>query len=305
MRPIVSVILPTYNRAETLKRSIDSVLGQTFRDFELIIIDDGSTDETSRILRWWSAHPQIRVFSQPHGGCAKARNSGLTKSRGAYIAFQDSDDEWLPHKLEKSVDTLESAGPHVGVFYSDMLHIKDDLSSVYFRSPDIKPGCLIGERLDYQTFAIGMVSTLTRRECFDTAGWFDESLYRFTDLELLIRLSDLFAFIHCKEPLVKYYYSPDAMSLDREALVSARQYLMEKYRARLETSGHLWVQNLYLTIAKADVEIARLSSELANTRAALEGVKSARSWQLLQRYGRIRTYLSHMARRANSNSDQS
>lgn len=221
MKPAVSIILPTFNRAKTLKRAVDSVLRQTFTDFELIIVDDGSTDETTEVLDAFRDHRQIQIISQFRQGCAKARNVGLSWSRGRYIAFQDSDDEWLPQKLEKSIDLLEASGSNVGVFYSDMRYINADGTSSYFQSPDIKRGLLIDEeRLDYQVGMIGIVSALIRRECFDKTGNFDESLVRFSDLDLFIRLSGHFDFVHCKEPLVRYY-SSNGLSADREALVFA------------------------------------------------------------------------------------
>jgi hypothetical protein len=156
-----------------------------------------------------------------------------------------------------------------------MLYINADGTSSYFQSPDITRGILIDEeRLDYQVNMIGIVSALIRRECFDKAGDFDESLTRFSDLELFIRLSDHFDFVHCKEPLVRYY-SGNGVSADSEALVLARRYLMNKYRQRLEQhQHHLAGQHLHL-------EIDRLSSEIAKLRRS-------RSWRLLQSLNRIR-----------------
>jgi glycosyltransferase involved in cell wall biosynthesis len=289
--PVVSVILPTFNRARTLKRSIDSVLSQTFSDFELIIVDDGSTDETVEALESFRNHPQIRLVSQTRQGVAKARNVGISLSRGRYLAFQDSDDEWLTHKLERSVNTLEDLGSEVGVFYSDMLYINPDGGGAYLQSPDVRQGQLIDEeRLDYQVAGIGVVSALIRRECFDQAGMFNEELSRFSDLELFIRLSDHFQFVRCKEPLVKYY-AGDGISRDREALVSARRYLMEKYRDRLEQNQHhLLSQKLLLKIDTDAAQIERLSLELSNAQAALDKLTSSRSWRLIQMYSRIKNH---------------
>jgi glycosyltransferase involved in cell wall biosynthesis len=289
--PAVTIILPTFNRAATLKRSIDSVLSQTFGDFELIIVDDGSTDETSEVLEAFRNHPRIRLVSQSRQGVAKARNVGIALARGRYIAFQDSDDEWLPHKLERSIKTLEALGPDTGVFYSDMLRIRTDRSGLYLPSPEVQPGLLIDEEsLDYQVAGIGIVSALIRRECFDRIGMFDEKLARFSDLELLIRLSDHFQFVRCQEPLVKYY-AGDGISTDREALISARRYLMEKYRDRLEQNQHhLLSQKLHLKIDADADQIEKLASELARTRAVLDTLTSSRSWRLIQLYSRIKNH---------------
>src|ERR1700733_13391361 len=132
---LVSVVLPTYNRALTLERAIESVLNQTFTDFELIIVDDGSTDETRRILSKYKGLNNVRLISSCRRGCSAARNLGVSLSQGRYIAFQDSDDEWIPDKLAKAVTALENTGPETGVFYSDMLRICTDGSSVDLKSP--------------------------------------------------------------------------------------------------------------------------------------------------------------------------
>lgn len=107
MSPETSIVLPTYNRAETLRRAIGSVLAQTYSEWELIVVDDGSTDATPDID--FSCDPRIRVIRQENAGVAAARNTGLAASRGDYIAFLDSDDEWLPHFLEVSIGYLKSS----------------------------------------------------------------------------------------------------------------------------------------------------------------------------------------------------
>ena len=103
--PAISVIIPTYNREATLERAIKSVLEQNYSDFELIIIDDGSTDDTSKILRKYKK--QIRSFSMLHSGVSAARNFGINKACGEWIALLDSDDYWLPQKLEKQMQWLD------------------------------------------------------------------------------------------------------------------------------------------------------------------------------------------------------
>jgi glycosyltransferase involved in cell wall biosynthesis len=250
MPHLVSVILPTYNRAKTLERGIDSVLNQTFTDFELIIIDDRSTDNTHVILSKYADLSNVRVMSQLRRGCSVARNIGISNAKGRYVAFQDSDDEWVPDKLAKAVAVLEGTGPEVGVFYSDMLRVQADGSSADFRSPDVEQGVLVSETtLDYQVYCIGIQSAVIKRECFDEAGYFDEALPRFIDLELFIRLSDKFRFVHCKEMLVKYH-AEEGISTNRQALVTARRCLLRKYRNRLKQQPHhLAKQYLHVALA--------------------------------------------------------
>ncbi len=250
MRPLVSVILPTYERTSTLERAIESVLRQTFADFELIVVDDTSTDDTPRILRRYAGLANVRVMSQRRRGCSVARNIGIRAARGRYVAFQDSDDEWVPDKLATAVAALEGTGPDTGVFYSDMLRIQRDGRCADFRAPEVEPGVLVDERtLDYQVYGIGIQSAVIKRACFDDAGDFDEALPRFIDLELFIRLSDRFRFVHCRQMLV-HYYDVDGISTDRQARVVARRNLLRKYRSRLRRHPHHLAQQ-YVLLARA------------------------------------------------------
>jgi glycosyltransferase involved in cell wall biosynthesis len=104
--PLVSVIMPTFNRADTIRRAIRSVQAQTFTNWELIVVDDGSTDNTVALIE--GRHPRLKLIRQENQGTAGARNAGLSASAGSYIAFLDSDDEWLPHHLELCVSFLEA-----------------------------------------------------------------------------------------------------------------------------------------------------------------------------------------------------
>ncbi|HZP39157.1 MAG TPA: glycosyltransferase family A protein [Methylomirabilota bacterium] len=244
------MILPTYNRASTLDRSIRSVLNQTFRDFELIIVDDGSTDESRKILERYATRPFVRVIPSRHRGCSVARNLGVSASSAPLVAFQDSDDEWRPDKLEKAVAVLTGAGDEVGVFYSDMTRVHDDGSLRAWRSPDVVRGVLVSETtLDYQHVGIGIQSAVIRRTCFARSGLFDEALPRFIDLDLFIRLSDHFGFHHSDAALVRYYAGGE-ISRDPGALVTARHHLIAKYRERLRAHRH-HLAHQYLLLAQA------------------------------------------------------
>jgi glycosyltransferase involved in cell wall biosynthesis len=242
--------MPTYNRAGTLDRAIRSVLDQTFRDFELVITDDGSTDESRRILERYCGLTNVRVVSSTHRGCSAARNLGVTASTAPLVAFQDSDDEWLPNKLEEAVTALSSAGSGVGVFYSNMIRVHEDGTFSDWRSPDMCRGVLISEStLDYQAMGIGIQSAVIKRTCFAQAGLFDEALQRFIDLDLFIRLSERFDFHHHGKALVKFY-AGGGISRDTQALVRARRYLIAKYRKRLRVERH-HLAHQYLFLADA------------------------------------------------------
>ena len=253
-RPLVSVVLPTHDRAKTLPRAIASVLDQSLSDFELIVVDDRSTDETGAVLRRY-ADPRLRVMSvgdagSLRGGCAAARNAGIRASRGAYVAFQDSDDEWRRDKLERAVAMLEGTAAETGVFYSDMLRVEMNGSRRELCAPEVSPGVLVDDAtLDYQVLGIGVQSAVIKRACFERLGLFDEALPRFVDLDLFIRFGDRFRFVHAAEPLVTYHAGP-GISTNAEARVAARRYLLAKYRRRLAPPAH-HLAGQYLCLAVA------------------------------------------------------
>ena len=127
-KPTVSVIIPTYNRAHLIDRSIQSVLNQTYQDFELIVVDDRSTDNTEDIIRQFrEKDKRIKYIKHDKNkGGSAARNTRIKNSVGKYIVFQDSDDEWFPEKLEKQMKIFETASLEVGVVYTGFWRIKDN-----------------------------------------------------------------------------------------------------------------------------------------------------------------------------------
>src|SRR5215207_4189569 len=142
--PAVSVVLPTYNRAPLLGRSIRSVLGQSYGDFELLVIDDGSTDGTAGVVAAFG-DPRVRYVPLARNtGAGAARNVGIRMSRGRFMAFQDSDDEWLPSKLAKQLSAFGRGPSGLGVVYSDMRRVWGDGTETYLAAPDVLPGRLVG-----------------------------------------------------------------------------------------------------------------------------------------------------------------
>lgn len=142
--PEVSIIMPTFNRADTIGRAVDSIRNQTFRDWELIIVDDGSTDGTAGAVS--GVDDRIKVVQQENHGCYAARNTGLRIGTGRYITFMDSDDEWLPHFLEITIGFLSaSATDHVIMteFFEDFgsgPELRHDFHEVAVRFADGKAG---------------------------------------------------------------------------------------------------------------------------------------------------------------------
>jgi glycosyltransferase involved in cell wall biosynthesis len=123
--PEVSVVIPTYNRAKVLSRAVKSVLNQGYRDFEIIVVDDGSTDNTEQVVGAFDKQQVKYVRHEKNMGPAAARNTGIGHANGKYIAFQDSDDEWFPQKLGRQVEILETASDRVGGVYTGFWRIRN------------------------------------------------------------------------------------------------------------------------------------------------------------------------------------
>ncbi len=237
-KPLVSIILPTYNRGHLLRRAIESVLHQTYENFELIVVDDASVDDTEDVLTSIRDSRLKFIRHDVNRGGGGARNTGIQAARGELIAFQDSDDEWLPSKLELQVGVLEGAPAKVGVVYSGFWCVDEGKRSylpsakISTRSGYIHNGLL---RKNFVTTP----SILTRKECLLRVGLFDESLPRLQDWDLVIRLSRDYEFICIDEPLLTSYISSDSISRDDKAFIEAQQLIFEKYNAEFKNAGIL------------------------------------------------------------------
>jgi len=224
----VSVIIPTYNGAHLLDRAIQSVLNQTYQDFEIIVVDDASTDNTEGLVK---SFDDGRIQYNRHEvtkGAAAARNTGIKIARGDYIAFQDSDDEWLPEKLEKQIKVFVDASSNVGVVYTGFWRIKNN-KKVYIPFSRItqKEGNI--HRSLLETNFIGTPAAMVKTECLSRLGTFDERLPRLQDWELWIRISKYYCFKCIDEPLVISYYQPGSISSDRNALIRAHKLILETH----------------------------------------------------------------------------
>lgn len=231
--PTVSVVLPTYNRADSLPEAIDSVVDQTYEDFELIVVDDGSTDGTESIVEDVDDERVQYVGFEENRGANVARNAGIEAAEGRYIAFQDSDDRWCPRKLEQQVARMDSTSDEVGVVYTGWLRVSDE-NRTYRPSRDraMRSGDIHDELL-HGNF-VTTPATLVRRECFEVAGRFDEQLPRLQDWELWLRISEHFEFELIDEPLVEKDVEADAVSIsgDPDRYLDAMARILEKHRDR-------------------------------------------------------------------------
>ncbi len=240
--PAVSVILPTYNRADTLPRAVKSVLAQTFGDYELLIIDDGSTDRTPSVVEQLE-DPRIRYIRLARNrGVSAARNRGFSEARGEFIAFLDSDDEWLPRKLERQVDLLRQAPDSVGMAYSGALNVHPGgRRSEYLPRDggDLLPVLLIHNVIH------ATPSVLLRRAVVHAVGDFDETLPAIEDYDYWLRVAKRSQIAVISEPLVVCHDQdlPDRKSRDTDANLAAREQFYRKHGESMRRAG---VAHLFL-----------------------------------------------------------
>lgn len=183
MTSLVSVIIPTYNRARAMCDAVDSVLAQTFTGFELIVVNDGSTDDTAEALA--SYGDCIHFINQPNRGVSAARNTGIVASRGELIAFLDSDDAWLPHKLQAQVDFF-AANPAVMWQQTEEIWIRNGKRVNPKKRHQKLQGRIFMESLEL--CLISPSAVMLRRKVLDEFGLFDESLPACEDYDLWLRI---------------------------------------------------------------------------------------------------------------------
>lgn len=237
--PAVSVVLPAYNREASIAAAIQSVLRQSWRDFELIVVDDGSTDATLARAREMS-DPRLRVIASPrNAGPSAARNRGLAEARGDWIAFQDSDDEWLPEKLERQMRRLRDRGMGDIAAYCGMLISSAPGQEAAARlAPRYVPGpelARVEGDLSEALLARSLISTQTlmaRRAVLTRIGGFDTTLSALEDWDCALRLSDHGSFAFVDAPLVIQTFSANSLTRELQLWAAARRRILDKHEAR-------------------------------------------------------------------------
>src|SRR5262245_61752725 len=208
--PAVSVAIPAYNAARYLAEAIDSVLAQTFTDLEIVVVDDGSTDDTPEVLQQYK--PPVRWIRQLNLGLSGARNRGVLESRAPLVAFLDADDVWVPTKLEQQVREL-SGRPEFGVAYSAFIEGSADLKPIGVTSRG-RTGVILPDLLTRGNI-VGTPSTVVcRRFLFDQRGGFDPRLSQCHDWDMWIRLATVAKFLYLTEPLIIHRRHETNMSRD-------------------------------------------------------------------------------------------
>jgi glycosyltransferase involved in cell wall biosynthesis len=226
--PAVSVVIPAYNAAWCVAKAIDSVLAQEGAGYEIVVVDDGSTDDTPAVLAHYG--DAVRVVRQRNQGLSAARNAGIRAARGEFVAFLDADDWWLPGKLGKQMELMRTR-PEVG-FSSTAARVEDPEGRLLnlWAAPQWQGAFVVhlfGSNADVAGSGSAVVA---RRALFERVGGFDETLRSLEDIDMWMRLAAVTDYACLDEPLVVILKRPGSMSRNLEMMRNAAVQVMRKNR---------------------------------------------------------------------------
>ncbi|MBW2646296.1 MAG: glycosyltransferase [Deltaproteobacteria bacterium] len=271
--PKVSIIIPVYNGERYIAQAIESALTQTYRKFEIIVVNDGSTDNSYEKIKPFL--PSVKYIFQENQGVAAARNTAIKNSSGEFIAFLDQDDLWLPEKLELQVDYLLH-NPDVGLVHSNMSYINEEGKSIQreFDFPSRIAGRCFGELFIKNKIAI--LTVLLRRDCLDKVGLFNVQFSGVDDYDLLLRVSRYYPVWHINQSLAGYRLHGSNTSRDWLGITLTRlriiESLLETYPQIRSELGKKTVSDRLFQLY---CEVARQHSHQNKHKAAIEYWKKA------------------------------
>ncbi len=245
--PLVSVIIATYNRVSLLNNAIVSVINQTYSNLEIIVVDDGSTDGTGDFVEQFGS--KIQYFFKNNGGVSSARNYGIKKSSGELIAFLDSDDEWLPEKIEKQISFL-CANPDFGMVLCDCNFIDSNrkITSRTFRRIELPHDGHIPEHVFKSPYLIPS-TVLVRKHVLDDTGLFDENIRTAEDLDLHLRIAWKYKIGLLTEPLTCCMSGHEGLSM-LSRTYDDHVYVLERFaKKHLDGRGNKGLIASYISAA--------------------------------------------------------
>ncbi len=266
----ISVVIPSYNRRHTLERALQSVFDQTSRADEVILVDDGSTDDSSEMVR--RQYPGVIVLKQPNLGVSAARNHGIARARGEWIALLDSDDSWLPHKIDQ-IRKAHEQQPDFVLYHSDEIWIRRGVRVNPMQKHRKSGGWIFEQCLPL--CAISPSAAVIRKSTLDSLGAFDENLPACEDYDLWLRLCHQFPVHHVAQALVTRHAGHDDQ-------LSQQHPVMDRFRIRA-LHRLLTTQDLCPEFRQAAV--ATLSSKLE---ILLNGAAKHENQPLIEEFGPLR-----------------
>lgn len=224
---MVSVIIPSYNREKTIERAVMSVLNQTYKDLELIVVDDCSKDNTVEVLKSIKDDRLKIIRLEKNSGACVARNVGIENAQGDYIAFQDSDDEWLLDKLEKQMAIFEKEKVDLVFCAFNRFGLGKNLTC-----PKLSEG-IVERKTLLEDSRISTQTLIGKKECFENVK-FDPEMPRLQDYDITIRLSKKYSIYFVNEPLVNMYVQNDSISKNKNKMIRAETIIFSKYKDDIE-----------------------------------------------------------------------
>jgi glycosyltransferase involved in cell wall biosynthesis len=238
--PLISVVIPTYNRATLLSRAIRSVLAQSLQQFELLIVDDNSPDDTAAAVNAFGDERIRYIRHDRNRGSSGARNSGIRNARTEYVAFLDDDDEYLPHTLSETYEAFQRLPESVGYVIGGICVVKDSAQGEEVLGEHFPPACnFAGREQNYLAFLRQIPFATSngvtfRRSAFDTAGFFDEQLRAAVDRDIFIRFARYFDYFTIRKILVRVHKHVGAQLTDLSPKrVVAYEMIAEKHKEAL------------------------------------------------------------------------
>ena len=224
--PKITIVIPAYNSLPYLPQTMGSVFSQTLTDFEIIVVNDGSIDETEKYVSQIE-DPRVKLVSQSNQGLAGARNTGIDHAQGEYIAFLDDDDLWESTKLEKQLRVLEE-NPEVGLVYTWVAYIDEQAQFTGRTFKNCVEGHVWKELTAHNIVECGSVP-MVRRSCFEACGMFDRNLgSAVEDWDMWLRIATCYSFKVVKEPLVYYRQRSTSSSKNWQAMSKSFHLVIEK-----------------------------------------------------------------------------
>ncbi len=255
--PKVTVVIPAYNAIGYIAETMETLLAQTYQDFEVVVVNDGSTDDTPQwVSKLSQKEPKVRLISQANKGLPGARNTGIKESRGEYIAILDADDLWESTKLQKQVDSLDS-NPEAGLCYT-WTALADDQGKATGRVVASHAEGNVWEQLTEMNIVCCGSTPMIRRHCFETVGFFSEDLRFSEDWDMWLRIAAQYSFVVVKEPLIRYRQHLNNMSKKCPEMLETSRVLIERNFASAPTE-YLHLRNrsygcIYLYLAWKAIE---------------------------------------------------
>lgn len=285
--PLVSIITPTYNRADFLKQTIESVLAQSYKNIEHVIIDDGSTDNTKALIEKYLDTGKVRYFYQDNSGQSVARNKGLKEAEGDFVCFLDSDDYFLPKKVEQQIQAFQN-NPTVDLAYGDYIFVDANGSTLNEENMTRYSGNITRELL--KDNCVSMNTTMVRKSAIKAIGGFCEHIKVADDYDLWLRLSAQSNFLYIPSALSAYRLMDNQISSNKKARFESNEEIITRFikehpsllsqQEQIETFNRLYVRAARHFSGQKELQ---LSSHYL-IKAFQEDFFAKRNWRALLRF---------------------